>query len=74
VAGVNALRRIEIGGVLVLAAAAMLLGAMVSVAGLELPPAVTQALSGAVDVLGCVRWLIVAVLVFGVLRAREDPV
>jgi hypothetical protein len=67
-------RRIEIGGIAILAVAGLVLGAAGSVTAAQLPPAVVQALAGAADVLGWLRWLVVAALVFGVVRAREDPV
>lgn len=73
VAGVNAVRRIEIGGILVLAAAGMLLGAVAPLVGFQLPAAAMRALANAQDVLGWLRMALVAVLIFRVARAREEP-
>lgn len=46
-------------------------GAVAAAAGAELPSTVGAALSTAGDVLGWVRFVVVAVLAAGVLRTRE---
>jgi hypothetical protein len=73
VAGVSVVRRIEIGSVAVLAIAAMLLGTVASVAGVQLPPVLAQAFSTAGEVLAWLRPAVVLALLYGVARARENP-
>ena len=68
-------RRVEIGVVATLAlivVAAAALGAGAGTLGLEMPKELGTALSSAASVLGWLRLLVVAALVYGVVRVRED--
>jgi len=75
VRAMSLVRRVEIGalGILVLAMiAAAAAGAVAGTLGLEMPRALSAALSSAASVLGWLRLAIVVALVYGVVRVRED--
>jgi hypothetical protein len=68
-------RRVEIGAlaILVLAlAAAAAIAAGAGSMGLEMPKGLGEALSSAEGMLGWLRLLVLAALVYGVVRVRED--
>jgi hypothetical protein len=68
-------RRIEIGGMLGLVAAGLALavaGTVAAALGAELPRGLAGALASAGEILGWARWVVVAALVYGVVKIREN--
>jgi hypothetical protein len=75
VRGMRFARRVEVGALAalaVLAAGAAAIGAAGGTLGLELPSALDSVLGSAAAMLGWVRLLLAATLIYGVVRVRED--
>jgi hypothetical protein len=75
VAGMSTARRIEIGSLLSLAVAGLavaVIGTLAAATGAELPVRVESALSSGMALVGWLRWLVVAALLYGVVKAREN--
>jgi hypothetical protein len=69
------IRRVEIGAVAMLVVtmvAAAAIGAGAGALGLNMPSGLDTALGSAASVLGWLRLLVLAALVYGVVRVRED--
>lgn len=75
VPGMRFARRVEVGALAVLAVLAVgtaVIGATAGALGFEVPSGLDSVLGSAATMLGWLRLLVAATLVYGVVRVRED--